>query len=335
MSQDGIQVYLISGFLGSGKTTFLNRLLKQAPKDANLMILMNEFGEEGIDGTLIEDPELELIEISRGSIFCACVKGDYIKALYRIAFVLKPEVLVIEASGVANPSDLRRDLSSPLYKGSFADPKNFCLIDAESFLEQYEIFYALEKQITSTDHFIINKVDIAQPDTIGRVKEVILSHNPEATFVETSYANYDPGDLFGTCAGGKVDPAADTNDNEQLLSDVDLEKVIDRMLDDQAAQIAPPDRLSSLACRWSSGSLADFQTIAESLPSDVIRAKGFVFEGGQPYIYSHVGRSHTIEPFKGRQVDREGLNRVVFIRRGFQQDDIRSLFTERGLELIE
>ncbi len=71
------------------------------------MVLMNEFGDEGIDGILIEDPELELMELSRGSIFCACAKGDFFKGLYRIATVIRPEVLIIEATGAANPSDLR------------------------------------------------------------------------------------------------------------------------------------------------------------------------------------------------------------------------------------
>ncbi|MBM3301346.1 MAG: GTP-binding protein, partial [Deltaproteobacteria bacterium] len=140
MGTVAIQAYLISGFLGSGKTTFLKRMLKETPPDLKLMILMNEFGEEGIDGALVEDPELEMIEISRGSIFCACVKGDFIKALYRIAFVIQPDVLVIEASGVANPTDIGRDLFDRVYKGNFASLEKVCLIDTGYFLEQYEIF---------------------------------------------------------------------------------------------------------------------------------------------------------------------------------------------------
>ncbi|MCF6249286.1 MAG: hypothetical protein L3J69_18305, partial [Desulfobacula sp.] len=103
-------VILITGFLGSGKTTFLNRIVKAFPKDQKLMILMNEFGEIGLDGTLVEGDELDILEISKGSIFCVCVKIDFIRALSEIAHKLKPDVLIVESTGVANPSDLEKDL---------------------------------------------------------------------------------------------------------------------------------------------------------------------------------------------------------------------------------
>lgn len=331
MSGGGIEVYLLSGFLGSGKTTLLNRMLKTVPEDMNLLVLMNEFGEEGIDGTLIEDPELDLIEISRGSIFCACVKGDYIKALYQISTVIKPEVLVIEASGVANPADLERDLVNPVFKQAFNKPVNICLVDAENFLDQYEVFLAVEKQITSTDRFIINKIDLAEPQKVEKTKNLILSLNPNAEFVETTYAEVPVEEIFKPAAraAAREEAAGDV----QLLSDEQLEEVVDRMLEDQAAQVTPPDKLTSISCRWYNGTVDDFRAIAENVPSDVVRAKGFVYQDGEIYEYSHVGKSHTIKPYGGRAPDRPGLNRVVFIRRGFVMDDIIQMFKDKGLEL--
>ena len=70
-------VYLITGFLGSGKTTLLNRVIQSFPKDRKLMILMNEFGDIGVDGQLIDDDDLAMLEISKGSIFCVCVKDRF------------------------------------------------------------------------------------------------------------------------------------------------------------------------------------------------------------------------------------------------------------------
>ena len=81
---DSTKVLLITGFLGSGKTTFLNRIIDIFPKDKKLTILMNEFGEIGIDGTLVEGDDIDMMEISRGSIFCVCVKTDFIKGLYEL-----------------------------------------------------------------------------------------------------------------------------------------------------------------------------------------------------------------------------------------------------------
>ena len=327
----GTDVYLISGFLGSGKTTFLNNILKETPPDLKLLVLMNEFGDEGIDGALIEDPDLELMEISRGSIFCACVKSDFIKALYQIAFVIKPEALIIEASGVANPADMSRILFSPLYKGVFAHLVSVCIIDAANFLDQYEIFTAVEKQIEASDTFIINKMDLVQSGSIDSLKEVILRHNPHAIFTETSFSRVELTDLFGFARLATADTPEKMKSHVQLFDEDTLEAAVDRILDDEAAQALPPDGLISITCRWSSGSVDDFRSITANLPSDVVRAKGFIFENGRPYLYSHVGQTYSIVPFEGARLLDTSVNRVVFIRREFKEDDIREMFENHGL----
>jgi G3E family GTPase len=283
----------------------------------------------------VEDPELEMVEISRGSIFCACVKGDFIKALYRIAFVIQPEVLVVEASGVANPTDIGRDLFNPVYKGVYKSLDKVCLIDAANFMEQYEVFTALEKQIEASDKFIINKMDLVDTETPEKIKQVILSHNPRATFTETSFAQVDLRDLFSGLSKGETATAkAETTGEAPLLTEDELEKVVDQILDDEAAQVTPPDRLISFACRWLSGNLEDFRKVAESIPPDVVRAKGFIFEADQPYLYSHVGKDFEIAPFTGPRLSNTAVNRVVFIRREFKEDDIRSIFAEHGINLV-
>jgi G3E family GTPase len=333
MSLAAISVYLISGFLGSGKTTFLNRILKRVPSDLKLMVLMNEFGDEGIDGVLIEDPELELMEISRGSIFCACVKRDFIKGLYRIATAIKPELLIIEATGAANPSDLATDLRNPLFKDAFVLKEKFCLIDAANFLEQYEVFTALEKQVESSDWIIINKVDLSNAHTIRKIKEVILSHNANAKFLETSYAKIDFSAFFSEDLR-MVPPSTVGDEDKGLLSEAELDALVEQVLEDQSAQLEPPDRLVCMTCRWLSGTLADFRYVAENLPDDVVRAKGFVFDEGRPYFYSHVGRSFEIALFEGRDLRNKTINRVVFIRREFKTDDILEKFRDRGLNVL-
>ena len=93
---DVTQVYLITGFLGAGKTTFLNRIINSFPKHKKLTLLVNEFGEIGIDGTLVEGEDIDMMEISKGSIFCVCVKTDFIKGLYELNTSVKPDVLLVE-----------------------------------------------------------------------------------------------------------------------------------------------------------------------------------------------------------------------------------------------
>jgi G3E family GTPase len=331
MSQPVIDVYLISGFLGAGKTTFLNRLLNEVPQDVKFLVLMNEFGEEGIDGVLIEDPELELVEISRGSIFCSCVKGDYIKALHRIAFTVEPDVLVIEASGVANPADMDRDMNTPIFGGRYNLKNKFCLIDAANFLDHYKTFNAVEEQITASDLFILNKVDLTTPEQLAEVKQVLGQLNPEAEIIETTYAQVAVDKIFG---GWKRDQAQEAPEAGPVLSESEVDQVVDRILDSAALSLTPPDSLMSITCRWYQGSLEQFKAVAANLPPDVVRGKGFIFEDGVTYFYSHVGKTHEIEIYQGNPPKEPGLNRVVFIRKQAKDEDLKALFEDQGLNLM-
>ena len=148
------RVYLITGFLGSGKTTLLNRIIDAFPPDKKLTLLVNEFGEIGVDGTLVEGDEIDMMEISKGSIFCVCVKTDFIKGLYELNSTVQPDVLLIESTGVANPSDLKKDLKLPIFNDRFHFTEQFCVIDAVHFVDAYGVYASLEKQITSSTVFI-------------------------------------------------------------------------------------------------------------------------------------------------------------------------------------
>ena len=151
---ESTKVLLITGFLGSGKTTFLNRIIDIFPKDKKLTILMNEFGEIGIDGTLVEGDDIDMMEISRGSIFCVCVKTDFIKGLYELTTKTQPDLLIIESTGVANPSELKRDLKLPIFNDRFDFTDQFCIIDAAHFMEAFNTFASVEKQLASSTVFI-------------------------------------------------------------------------------------------------------------------------------------------------------------------------------------
>ena len=93
-------------------------MVKKVPENHKMMILMNEFGEVGLDGTLIEGDDFDMLEISRGSIFCVCVKTDFIKALNEVARTIQPDLLIVESTGVANPTALKKDLSLSIFNHS-------------------------------------------------------------------------------------------------------------------------------------------------------------------------------------------------------------------------
>jgi G3E family GTPase len=193
---DFTHVYLITGFLGSGKTTLLNRIIKRFPKDKKLTLLVNEFGEVGVDGTLVEGDDIDMMEISKGSIFCVCVKTDFIKGLYELNSKIQPDVMLIESTGVANPSDLKKDLKLPIFDDRFHFMEQFCVIDAAHFLDAYGVYASLEKQIASSTVFIINKIDNASPETIEETKNVIRQFHPNPSFFETTFAEIPLADFF-------------------------------------------------------------------------------------------------------------------------------------------
>ena len=182
-------VILVTGFLGSGKTTFLNRIINIFPEDLKLMILMNEFGKIGLDGTLIESDEMEILEISKGSIFCVCVKTDFIRSLNEIAQTIKPDVLIVESTGAANPSDLKKDLKLSIFQNRFKLSEQICIIDADCFEDAYATFVSVEKQIESSTLFIINKIDLASADAVLRAKKIIKKHHPSPEFLETTFTD--------------------------------------------------------------------------------------------------------------------------------------------------
>ena len=309
------RVYLITGFLGSGKTTFLNRIIDVFPKDKKLTLLVNEFGEIGVDGPLVAGDEIDMMEISKGSIFCVCAKTDFIKGLYELNSKVQPDVLLIESTGVANPSDLKKDIKLPIFNDRFHFMEQFCVIDAVHFIDAYNVYASLEKQIASSTVFIINKTDLASPETIENTKNVIRQFHPDPSFFETTYADIPLVSFFDLTE--PVFPDSETlqpeKANTTLLSDEELDKFIDDLLDSPDLEITPPDALMSVAYHCKGNRLEQISAMAEALPSSVVRAKGFVEENDRMYLFNYVMGTWTVEDTAVPKNRIKHRNIVVFI----------------------
>lgn len=184
-----IDLYLISGFLGAGKTTFLQKLLENMP-DKKVGVIINEFGSLGIDGMLVERDGIQLVEINNGSIFCACLKGGFVKTL--IGFSKEDiDVLLIENSGMADPSNMHLllgelgDKVERLYRYRGA----VCIADGVTFLRHVKVLSPVQNQIASSNFIIINKSDLINQSTIKEVKEKITELNPNAFLYETIFSD--------------------------------------------------------------------------------------------------------------------------------------------------
>ena len=294
---DQTDVYLITGFLGSGKTTLLNRVIHAFPRDRKLTILVNEFGEIGVDGDLVADDEIDMMEISKGSIFCVCVKTDFIKGLYSLNTTVKPDVLLIESTGVANPSDLKRDLQLPIFNDRYHFKEQFCVIDAVHFLDAYQAFASLEKQIASSSVFVINKSDLASTETVNKIKTVVEQFHPDPFYFLTRYADI-PLERFFNWENkvlAQQTGRQPTMDISPTLSMEQLEAYLDGLLDSPDLQITPPDMLMSITFKWTGDQLQQIEDLAGKLPADVVRAKGFVESAGRVHLFNYVMGDWTLD----------------------------------------
>lgn len=179
--------YLVTGFLGAGKTTFLKQFVRLlAPKRIHLII--NEFGQESVDGALLREVGAVLAEISNGSIFCACRLDKFEEALER-ALAEKPDAVIAEASGLADPTGVRRVLArypQIAYKGSI------CLADAVRLPKVYATAVVCRRQLAVSSLVLLNKTDSASPAQCAQARALILEANPAAAVFATRYGRMDP-----------------------------------------------------------------------------------------------------------------------------------------------
>jgi len=313
---DVTNVILITGFLGSGKTTFLNRITKTFPRDLKLMILMNEFGEIGLDGTLVEGEDLDILEISKGSIFCVCVKTDFIRALNEIAQDLKPDVLIVESTGVANPSDLKKDLKLSIFKSRFLMQDQICIIDAACFQDAYGAFVSVEKQIASSTLFVINKVDLVDAEVIEAIKQIVRTHHPSPEFIETTFSKI-PTERFIPGLGPlscKAGPGPDKRlESPERVSDQALETAIEKLLENPDANATPPDRLLSAVYKWNGDEIDSFRSLVPQFPKGLLRAKGILLQEGDTWLFNLVMSQQTIAPYFPEKDCSLLVNHIVFI----------------------
>jgi G3E family GTPase len=189
------ELYLITGFLGAGKTTFLNMAAKTF-RECRIALIVNEFGKQGIDGDLLSGKGYEVTEISNGSIFCVCRMDMFIDALTQAAQTAA-DLLLVETSGLSNPTNMDDILAqTKTVSGISFDYKGcICLVDALNFEKVYETAVAVPDQIRQSSLAVINKTDLAGEEAIAKIEGIIKSLNPECKICRAVYADI-PLDLL-------------------------------------------------------------------------------------------------------------------------------------------
>ena len=183
--------YLVTGFLGAGKTTFLADFLPRF-NDKNLKIIINEFGNTGVDASLLSGINAELDEICGGSIFCSC-KLDRFETAMNSCLETKPDVIVVEASGLSDPTNIKKVLSNYEKKNLLSYKGCICLVDAVRFHKVFSTARVVKKQLAVADLLLVNKTDLVSSLQLEELENNIKENFPCANIVRTKFGktNYD------------------------------------------------------------------------------------------------------------------------------------------------
>ena len=175
VSKTNIPITIISGFLGSGKTTLLNHILTNQ-KGIKTAVLVNEFGEIGIDNELIIKTEEEMIELSNGCICCS-INGELVEAIEKLINAKnKIDYIIIETTGLADPLPIAMTILGSELRDKTRLDSIITLIDAENFNDVVLESTICKSQIIYGDILLLNKCDLAKEEeielTITKLKEM-------------------------------------------------------------------------------------------------------------------------------------------------------------------
>jgi len=182
LSHSPVPVTILTGFLGSGKTTLINRLLKERP-GSKFGLIVNEFGEAALESQLLEIRKQTLYELPFGCL--CCVSDGDLKGALQAVIEKDPKVshILVEASGLSSPGPLLGVLTQD---GPFGLSGVFCLADVTTFLTREKEFPTLRRQLAFADAVFLTKTDLAGDASVEMVKARLSSLKPGIKLLDTA-----------------------------------------------------------------------------------------------------------------------------------------------------
>lgn len=317
-----IPVTVLTGFLGAGKTTLLNRLLSELG-GKKFAVIVNEFGDIGIDGDLIETGDEELIELSSGCI-CCVVRGDLIRGM-RNLLAEKPGLdgIIIETTGLANPSPVIQTMVIDQVIGAQCRLDSVvCVVDAVHIDSQLADGADAADQIAFSDHLVLNKTaDAGQP--IDSLEATLRRINPYATITRTNRSDVPAREIINR-RGFDLDridtqlsagPGHEDHDHHDHASHIDRTGITSVSL--TCAQPLDADRLEE----WLQDLLARHGT-------DILRTKGILSVAGDDRKLALQAVNMMLEgDFIGLWGREQRISRLVFIGRNLDRGKLLTAFT--------
>jgi len=183
-----IPLVLVTGFLGSGKTTLVKYLLENLDAGLGICIVQNEYASANIDTSELKsvDRTFEVLEVNNGSVFCVCLLGSFIDSLADFTDQYNPDLVMIEASGLSDPIAIAEILQHEKLVDRVYLSSVWCIIDGQNYHKVSKMNTRVERQVMIADRIILNKSDLIEglPNSL---MSILKSLNPDAEIYTTTY----------------------------------------------------------------------------------------------------------------------------------------------------
>jgi G3E family GTPase len=286
-------VTIITGYLGSGKTTLMNELLKQN-QDKQIALIVNDLGSVNVDSNLIKNGnviENKTLREMTGGCICCTLRDKFMSELQQVAVTGKFESILVEASGVSNPTGICQGFM--IYEQQKRDMAFYLnnvvsVVDASRIFTEFlddiskkgndtedsDIVNLVMDQIEFCNVLILNKCDLLTKEDLEKVRSVIKGLQPDAKLIETVQGKVDTADIF------------DSNvfDFYKVLSSSTYQKSLDR---DQANEKKGMDDFGITSFVFAEKrplNYKKFSKFLDNYPKTLIRSKGYIWFSNKPKI---------------------------------------------------
>jgi len=336
-----LPVSLITGFLGSGKTTLLNKLLRHAGMGDSAVII-NEFGEVGLDHLLVEAIDGEVAVLASGCV-CCTLRSDLEETLRNLLIKRdRGEVpafsrVLVETTGLADPAPIvQLLLNNPLVSHYLRLDAVVTTVDAVNGSQQIGEHAEAVKQAALADRLLMTKTDLAAADTIAQLDRLLLSLNPGAARHAVSNGEIAPDSLFGAAL---FDPGRKTADVRRWINESAYRaQAHGNGHDGHAHDLAEHAHTNGIrACCLTSDEPLSWDAVSAWLArlrkgagQDLLRVKGILNLIGENAPVAIHGVHHVFHPpvqLEGWP-DADQRSRIVFITRGIEPSDLHASFVE-------
>jgi len=297
---------LVSGFLGSGKTTLINYILQNRSDLAGVLVIVNEFGKLGIDSELILHSENDVVELTSGCICCTLVM-DLKKCLLSVIPRFRPKIVLMEASGVADPFGVITLFNNPEVQQLCRLDNIITVLDADCWHMRSVFGELFFNQLQAANLIIVNKTDLIKQETLDETIQQLRGNFPYADIAHTSYCRVDIQNMGARDAQASPSTAeyrisASNSRNHNGLFHASLKK--NKLTTFVFETKTPLDKKA-------------LKRIMSHLPVNVFRVKGFVkfkdhvallnHTGGKSQWIRWEGHSHTRLTLIGWDIDQNDI----------------------------